>query len=180
MRAVPSYDLFDGPRACQLRLISRRVASDEFVLEVRRNFVLEDSRAIFEDSNELLSCTHLRVRFHGETGIDFGGMSAEFFRMLALEMRVLFKETSSYELIFDSSNCSESLANMCGKLLALAVVHCKLVSELPFIMPYYKFLLGEDIGLADLEEVDSEHFKSLTWMLNNDGNQKAKSYEKKF
>lgn len=37
-----------------------------------------------------------------------------------------------------------------------------------FIRPFYKMMLGKQIDLKDMESVDSEYYKSLVWIKEND------------
>lgn len=37
-----------------------------------------------------------------------------------------------------------------------------------FIRPFYKMMLGKPIDIIDMESVDSEYYKSLLWIKEND------------
>jgi E3 ubiquitin-protein ligase NEDD4 len=175
LKKPPTYDLFDDTHALQQRIRARvrqvlGSGNDEVLLEVRRLHLLEDSRLLFETRAEVLRrATNLRVHFVGEPGRDYGGMSTEFFRLLSVELQILFCQTTSYELFFDCDACSEDLACLVGKFVGLALLHGKLI-ELPLILPYYKFILGSanDVDLEDLARCDPAYYKSLVWLLEND------------
>ena len=49
----------------------------------------------------------------------------------------------------------------------MAVYHGKLLDGF-FIRPFYKMMLGKPIELKDMESVDTEYYKSLLWMKEND------------
>ena len=54
-----------------------------------------------------------------------------------------------------------------GRCLGLAIFHRRFLDAY-FIVSFYKMILSKKITLADMESVDAEIFRSLTWMLNND------------
>ncbi len=170
-RAAPAYVLDTHAKHQQLRgrLLSdppEAGAGEDLVLDVRRERLVEDSRMLFEQPPEALR-RPLKIRFVDEPGKDYGGMSAEWFLLLSRELAVLFRQTAAYEYVWDEAACSEELAELVGKLLGLTLLHARLV-ELPLAPCYYKFLLGQPVGLADLRAVDEEHHRSLLWMLDND------------
>ena len=49
----------------------------------------------------------------------------------------------------------------------MAVYHGKLLDGF-FIRPFYKMMLGKTIELKDMESVDTEYYKSLCWIKEND------------
>lgn len=51
-----------------------------------------------------------------------------------------------------------------GRVLALAIFHRRFLDAY-FITSFYKMILKKKIALADMESVDAEIFRSLTWML---------------
>ena len=54
-----------------------------------------------------------------------------------------------------------------GRVIGLAIKHGQHV-EGGFIMPLYKVLLGKDVNLEDMAQVDPEYHSSLVWILHND------------
>lgn len=54
-----------------------------------------------------------------------------------------------------------------GRCLGLAIFHRRFLDAY-FITSFYKMILSKKIALADMESVDAEIFRSLTWMLQND------------
>ena len=54
-----------------------------------------------------------------------------------------------------------------GRVLSLAVFHRRFLDAY-FITALYKMVLKKKITLVDMESVDAEVFRSLTWMLDND------------
>ncbi|XP_065316225.1 E3 ubiquitin-protein ligase NEDD4-like isoform X2 [Gordionus sp. m RMFG-2023] len=55
-----------------------------------------------------------------------------------------------------------------GRIAGMAVYHGKLLDSAFFIRPFYKMMLGKRIMLRDMESVDSEYYKSLCWIRDND------------
>jgi len=54
-----------------------------------------------------------------------------------------------------------------GRCLGLAIFHRRFL-DCYFITSFYKMILKKKITLADMESVDADIFRSLTWMLEND------------
>lgn len=54
-----------------------------------------------------------------------------------------------------------------GRVLGLAIFHRRFLDAY-FITSFYKMILDKKIALVDMESVDAEIFRSLTWMLEND------------
>lgn len=54
-----------------------------------------------------------------------------------------------------------------GRVCGMAVYHGKLVDAF-FIRPFYKMMLGRKINLKDMEAVDSEYYRSLCYILDED------------
>ena len=72
--------------------------------------------------------------------------------------------------IFITGLCNEdhlSYFKFIGRVAGMAVYHGKLLDGF-FIRPFYKMMLGKPIELKDMESVDTEYYKSLLWMKEND------------
>jgi len=122
--------------------------------------------------------TRLWVKFQGEVGLDYGGVSREWFFLLSHEMfnpyYGLFEYAASdnYTLQVnpDSGFCNENhleYFRFIGRILALAVYHQRLIDAF-FIRPFYKMLLAKKITLGDMEVVDTEFYNSIKYILEND------------
>ncbi|PLW30636.1 hypothetical protein PCASD_17778 [Puccinia coronata f. sp. avenae] len=122
-------------------------------------------------------CHRLMIKFDGEDGLDYGGVSREFFFLLSHEMfnpfYCLFEYSAvdNYTLqINPHSGVNPEHLNyfkFIGRVLALAIFHRRFLDAY-FITSFYKMILKKKIALADMESVDAEIFRSLTWMLEND------------
>ncbi|GAA5885327.1 hypothetical protein JCM6882_009571 [Rhodosporidiobolus microsporus] len=146
-------------------------------VKVRRTHIFEDSYAeiMRQTPNDLKK--RLMIKFDGEDGLDYGGLSREFFFLLSHEMfnpfYCLFEYSAhdNYTLqINPNSGINPEHLNyfkFIGRVLSLAVFHRRFLDAY-FITALYKMILKKKITLADMESVDAEMFRSLTWMLEND------------
>ncbi|GJQ80835.1 putative E3 ubiquitin-protein ligase [Trypoxylus dichotomus] len=151
----------------------------KFEIKVRRSHILEDSyRAISSVTRVDNVKTKLWVEFEAEVGLDYGGLAREWFFLLSKEMfnpyYGLFEYSAmdNYTLQINpfSGMCNEEHLNyfkFIGRIAGMAVYHGKLLDAF-FIRPFYKMMLGKQIDLKDMESVDSEYYKSLMWIKEND------------
>ena len=54
-----------------------------------------------------------------------------------------------------------------GRVVGLAIFHRRFLDSF-FIGAFYKMMLRKKVNIADMEGVDEEYHKNLTWMLDND------------
>lgn len=119
----------------------------------------------------------LMIEFVGEEGLDYGGISREFFFLLSHEMfnpfYCLFERSShdNYTLQINplSGVNSEHLNyfKFIGRVLGIAVFHQRFL-DVYFVHSFYKMVLGKKTSLQDMESIDTEFYRSLVWMLEND------------
>ncbi|KAJ9106012.1 hypothetical protein QFC19_003348 [Naganishia cerealis] len=119
----------------------------------------------------------LMIKFEGEDGLDYGGLSREFFFLLSHEMfnpfYCLFEYSAhdNYTLqINPNSGVNPEHLNyfkFIGRVLGLGIFHRRFLDAY-FIVSFYKMILKKKITLSDLESVDAELHRGLTWMLEND------------
>lgn len=154
-----------------------RILPGQCHIKIRRENLLEDSfREVMRQTPEDLK-KRLMIKFEGEEGLDYGGVSREFFQQLSHEVfnpaYGLFKYASSdnYTLqINPNSGINPEHLNyfkFVGRVVGLAVFHRRFLDAF-FVGAMYKLMLHKKIILQDLESVDSEMYKSLCWMLEND------------
>ncbi|KAI0792919.1 HECT-domain-containing protein [Abortiporus biennis] len=146
-------------------------------IKVRRNHIFEDSYAeiMRQTPNDLKK--RLMIKFDGEDGLDYGGLSREFFFLLSHEMfnpfYCLFEYSAhdNYTLqINPASGVNPEHLNyfkFIGRCLGLGIFHRRFLDAY-FITAFYKMILKKKVTLADLESVDAELHRGLTWMLEND------------
>lgn len=154
-----------------------RILPGQCHIKVRRSNLMEDSyREVMRQTPEDLK-KRLMIKFDGEEGLDYGGVSREFFQQLSHEIfnpiYCLFKYASSdnYTLQInpDSGINPEHLSyfKFIGRTVGLGVFHRRFLDAF-FVGAMYKMMLHKKILLQDLESVDSEMYRSLCWMLAND------------
>lgn len=117
------------------------------------------------------------IKFDGEDGLDYGGLSREFFFLLSHEMfnpfYCLFEYSAhdNYTLqINPHSGINPEHLNyfkFIGRVVGLAIFHRRFLDAF-FIGALYKMILGKSVVLADMEGVDADFHRSLQWMLDND------------
>lgn len=146
-------------------------------IKIRRNYIFEDSYSeiMRQSPNDLKK--RFMVKFDGEDGLDYGGLSREFFFLLSHEMfnpfYCLFEYSSvdNYTLqINPHSGINPEHLNyfkFIGRVLGLAIFHRRFLDAF-FIVSFYKMILKKKVTLSDMESVDAEFFRSLTWILEND------------
>ena len=159
-------------------------------IKVRRNHIFEDSYAeiMRQTPNDLKK--RLMIKFDGEDGLDYGGLSRyvdehtylianrpfirEFFFLLSHEMfnpfYCLFEYSAhdNYTLqINPASGVNPEHLNyfkFIGRCLGLGIFHRRFLDAY-FIVSFYKMILRKKVTLSDLESVDAELHRGLTWML---------------
>ncbi|KAG6376092.1 hypothetical protein JVT61DRAFT_2064 [Boletus reticuloceps] len=146
-------------------------------IKVRRNYIFQDSytEIMRQTPNDLKK--RLMIKFDGEDGLDYGGLSREFFFLLSHEMfnpfYCLFEYSAhdNYTLQINpaSSVNPEHLSyfKFIGRCLGLGIFHRRFLDAY-FIVSFYKMILRKKVTLSDLESVDAELHRGLTWMLEND------------
>ncbi|KIL68638.1 hypothetical protein M378DRAFT_100385 [Amanita muscaria Koide BX008] len=146
-------------------------------IKIRRNHIFEDSYAEIMRQTPSDLKKRLMIKFDGEDGLDYGGLSREFFFLLSHEMfnpfYCLFEYSAhdNYTLqINPASGVNPEHLNyfkFIGRCLGLGIFHRRFLDAY-FIVSFYKMILKKKITLADLESVDAELHRGLTWMLEND------------
>jgi E3 ubiquitin-protein ligase NEDD4 len=163
-------------------------------IKVRRNHIFEDSYAeiMRQTPNDLKK--RLMIKFEGEDGLDYGGLARlvstikcfvphaqrlshacrEFFFLLSHEMfnpfYCLFEYSAhdNYTLqINPASGVNPEHLNyfkFIGRVLGLGIFHRRFLDAY-FIVSFHKMILKKKVTLADLESVDAELHRGLTWML---------------
>ena len=145
-------------------------------IKVRRDHIFEDSYAeiMRQSSGDLKK--RLMIKFEGEDGLDYGGLSREFFFLLSHEMfnpfYCLFEYSAvdNYTLQMNPhSGINPEHLNyfkFIGRVLGLSIFHRRFVDAF-FVVSFYKMILSKKCTLQDMESIDAEFFRSLTWILEN-------------
>ncbi|ORY64156.1 uncharacterized protein BCR38DRAFT_208474 [Pseudomassariella vexata] len=147
-------------------------------LSVRREHVFHDSfKSLYFKSGDEMKFGKLNIRFHGEEGVDAGGVTREWFQVLARQMfdpnYALFVPVSSDRTTFHPNKLSgindEHLMffKFIGRIIGKSLYEGR-VLDCYFSRAVYKRILGKPVSVKDMESFDPDYYKSLVWMLEND------------
>lgn len=153
-----------------------RILSGQCHVKVRRSNIFEDSYAEIMRQPATDLKKRLMIKFDGEEGLDYGGVSREFFFLLSHEMfnpfYCLFEYSAhdNYTLqINPHSGVNPEHLNyfkFIGRVVGLAIFHRRFLDAF-FIGAFYKMILRKKVVLGDMEGVDAEIHKSLTYIREN-------------
>lgn len=119
----------------------------------------------------------LYIKFDGEDGLDYGGLSREFFYLISHEIFHPWGELFEYAgndnytlQISPTSTEAHQLEHFkfIGRILGLALFNGRLL-DAHFIRPFYKMLLGKEVSLQDVEFFDADYHRNLKWLLDTEG-----------
>ncbi|EEQ35675.1 E3 ubiquitin-protein ligase pub1 [Microsporum canis CBS 113480] len=154
-----------------------RIMSGQCHVKVRRGAIFEDSFAEIMRQSPADLKKRLMIKFDGEDGLDYGGLSREFFFLLSHEMfnpfYCLFEYSAhdNYTLqINPHSGINPEHLNyfkFIGRVVGLAIFHRRFLDSF-FIGAFYKMMLRKKVTLQDMEGVDEDFHRNLTWTLKND------------
>ncbi|KAF9460708.1 hypothetical protein BDZ94DRAFT_1323842 [Collybia nuda] len=147
-------------------------------LNVRRARVFEDSfQHLQRKTGEQIKYGKLSVRFYDEEGVDAGGVTREWFQILARQMfdpnNALFQPCAADKLTYQPNKNSwvnpEHLTffKFVGRVIGKAIYDGRLLDAY-FARSLYRQLLGKPVDYKDVEWVDPEYYNSLCWILEND------------
>jgi E3 ubiquitin-protein ligase HUWE1 len=147
-------------------------------LSVRREQVFHDSfKALYFQTADQMKFGKLSIRFHGEEGVDAGGVTREWFQVLSRQMfdpgYALFIPVSSDRTTFHPNQLSSvneehlMFFKFIGRIIGKALYEGR-VLDCHFSRAVYKRILGKAVSLKDMESLDPDYYKSLVWMLEND------------
>lgn len=118
----------------------------------------------------------LYIMFKGEEGLDYGGVSREWFFLVSHEalnpMYCLFEyaNKNNYSLQINPASYvnPEHLTyfKFIGRFIAMALYHGRFIYS-GFTMPFYKRMLGKKLVMKDIESIDPEFYNSLVWIKEN-------------
>ena len=147
-------------------------------LSVRRDQVFHDSfRSLSFKSGDEIKYGKLSIRFHGEEGVDAGGVTREWFQVLSRQMfnpdYALFIPVASDRTTFHPNKLSKineehlSFFKFIGRIIGKALYEGRAL-DCHFSRAVYKRILGNAVSIKDMETLDLDYYKSLLWMLEND------------
>lgn len=155
----------------------RTITAQNYVLEVNRDRILEDSlKNIVKmqriDGKDPLRLP-LKIQFEKEPGIDIGGVRKEYFSLIMRELFNpafgMFKYNEDVQLYWFNGSTFEPNINfeLVGTLMGLAFYNNMFV-DMPVVPACYKILLDQEPDLHDLAKWQPETAKSLQYILDYD------------
>lgn len=165
-------------RKVHTRSSNERVPHPSLQLSVRRDQVFLDSfKSLYYKSGNEIKYGKLNIRFHGEEGIDAGGVSREWFAAMARQMfnpdYALFNPVASDRTTFHPNSLSSVNAEhllffkFIGRVIGKALYEGR-VLDCHFSRAVYRRILGKSVSLKDMESLDLDYYRSLVWILEND------------
>ncbi|KAI9321546.1 hypothetical protein BX666DRAFT_2072991 [Dichotomocladium elegans] len=147
-------------------------------LNVRRQYVFEDSyHQLLGRTGDEIKYGKLGVRFYDEEGVDAGGVTREWYSVLARQMfdpnYALFITSAADKLTYQPNRASSvnpdhlSYLKFVGRVIGKAIYDGRLMDAY-FTRSFYKHILGRQVDYRDVEAIDPEYYKSLVWILEND------------
>ncbi|KAG8914887.1 hypothetical protein FRC00_009987 [Tulasnella sp. 408] len=173
---------FDNKRNYFTQKLRRRPANREqygtLQVNVRRQRVFEDSfQHLQRQTGDQIKYGKLSVRFYDEEGVDAGGVTREWFQILARQMfnpdYALFQPCAADRLTYQPNQASWvnsehlSFFKFVGRIIGKAIFDGRLLDAY-FARSLYRQMLGKPVDYRDVEWVDPEYYKSLVWILEND------------
>lgn len=150
------------------------VHSDMCIVRVRRHHLVEDALDEIARQFKKDLFKPLRVHFIGEEGIDAGGVKKEFFQLLVAELLspdygMLVYQPESHTYWFNACSLEgEEQFMLLGLVLGLAIYN-RVLLDFPLPLALYKKLLGQSVGLRDLEDMQPMLGRSLRQLMQYDG-----------
>ncbi|CCF56508.1 hypothetical protein KAFR_0B02100 [Kazachstania africana CBS 2517] len=153
-----------------------RILPGQCHIKVRRKNIFEDAyQEIMRQTPEDLK-KRLMIKFDGEEGLDYGGVSREFFFLLSHEMFNPFYclfEYSAHDNYTIQINPNSAINpehlnyfKFIGRVVGLGVFHRRFLDAF-FVGALYKMMLRKKVVLQDMEGVDADVHNSLNWTLEN-------------
>jgi E3 ubiquitin-protein ligase NEDD4 len=153
-----------------------RLAPEEAKFTVSREAIFADAFAALMAKPADHFKGKLSIIFANEPGLDYGGVSREFFFLLSHEifnpLYGLFSysthENYTLQVNPHSSINPDHLEyfRFIGRVVGMAIFHKKFLDAY-FVSSFYKGLLGQRVTVEDVETIDAGLYKSLVWMQEN-------------
>lgn len=167
----PKYrdDLYGKVRRFTSKLRNLQNDEGQLLISVRRENLFQDSYELISNLDSTTLTRRLMIKFVGEDGLDYGGMSREWFLSITEEFfsaqRNLFvKHPKGYfYMVKKHSEVTNELCELyrfVGLVLGLAIYHCRLFFG-HFTVIFYKSLLRKTLTIDDLIHYDPGYYQSL-------------------
>ena len=152
--------------------------NDRIQLDLNRNNLFNDSfRQISVISDERLKGNIFRISYQGESGIDAGGLTRDWYCSLVREMfnpdYALFRASETDVSAFQPNELSSinpshlDFFTFVGRVIGKAIID-KIPLACHFSRAFYKQILGKPLKMHDLQELDNELYNSFNWIEDND------------
>lgn len=171
---------FDNKKSYFRNLIRKRGADSSvgtLRITVRRDRVFDDSYHKLRSHSAAEMRGRLHVQFTGEEGIDAGGVTREWYVVLARQIfdpnYALFCRSAAKAATYQPNKSSfinqEHLDNFrfVGRVFGKAIYDGQLLDAY-FTRAFYKHILGIKPTYHDIEAEDPSYYQSLCWILAND------------
>jgi len=170
---------FDNKREyfrAQLKKLHARTYGEVLRLKVSRGSVLADSFHRLKGKSTQEWQGRLEVDFQGEEGLDLGGPTREWFSVLSQDIF-----NANYALFILATNGASFQPNprsyinpdhldyftFIGRVIGKALLD-GLCLEVHFTRSFYKHILGQEVTVSDLEDLDPDMYKGLQSLLSLD------------
>jgi HECT-domain (ubiquitin-transferase) len=174
---LPSLLDFENKRnyfRAEMREVQRDSGDDTIRLHVRRQEVFMDSYHQLKVKTGAEMYGKLRIQFVGEEGLDAGGLTREWYGLLA---RAMFNP--NYALFIPSANGVSFQPNSMSSINTEHIQFFKFVGriigkalcdgyalDLYFTRSFYKHILSQQVNYQDMEDLDIDFYKSLKSLMN--------------
>lgn len=142
-------------------------------IQVRRNHVFEESFQALRSKTADEMRRKMIVSFHGEEGMDAGGLTREWYSVLAREIF-----NANYALFISAGDNVTFQPNphsyvnhhhlsyfkFIGRVIGKAICDGHLL-DVHFTRSFYKHILGLPVTVLDLEAIEPDYYKSLIQIL---------------
>ncbi|EME29644.1 ubiquitin-protein ligase E3, partial [Galdieria sulphuraria] len=175
----PQFIDFDNKKAYFRSLLKKKYSSNRssIRIHVRREQVFEDSYHQLRLRTPEEMRGQLHVQFVGEEGIDAGGVTREWYTILARKIfdlnYALFIKSAGKSSTFQPNPLSYvnedhlGFFKFVGRIIGKAIFDGQILDAY-FTRSFYKHMLGIKPNYHDLEALDPDYYKSLQWILEND------------
>ncbi|XP_049851494.1 E3 ubiquitin-protein ligase NEDD4-like [Schistocerca gregaria] len=169
----PPYELNFYSKCQHLRARARKLCSERgsLLIVVRRDNLFKDSFDYVYNLNAKTFTRQLSIRFEGEKGLDYGGMSREW--LLELSKEILSPKQGLfvlrdyyYDIDINSIEKPDFYDHFyfVGVVLGIAAYHGKIFSS-RFTLIFYKRMMNLEPNIEDLKEYDEQIYNSLRYIL---------------
>ncbi len=144
------------------------------IVRIRRCHLLEDALNEVSRQRPRDLFKPLRIHFIGEDGVDAGGVKKEFFQLLMAELlspdygMLIFQEETRMYWFDPGTFESDDSFFLLGLIVGLAVYNGVLL-DLPLPLALYRKILGLDVKLRDLKDIEPTLGRSLEQILEYSG-----------